>query len=102
VTCFLIYPYFRMASSLPTLQNLIRRDPTSYKDDFAVQYEYLKSKISLFFVSPSSELNNEISELIMFVSHVLKCYPLYHEEFPKMLEDLVSLSTLQSYYHVTT
>lgn len=79
----------RMTSSLPTLQNLIRRDPTSYKDDFAVQYEYLKSKITLFFVSPSSELNEEISELIMFVSHVLKCYPTYHEEFPKMLEDLI-------------
>lgn len=78
-----------MTSSLPTLQNLIRRDPTSYKDDFAVQYEYLKSKITLFFVSPSSELNEEISELIMFVSHVLKCYPTYHEEFPKMLEDLI-------------
>jgi len=78
-----------MTSSLPTLQNLIRRDAESYKDDFAVQYEYLKSKITLFFVSPSSELNDEISELIMFVSHCLKCYPIYHEEFPKMLEDLI-------------
>ena len=78
-----------MASSLPTLQNLIRRDPKSYKDDFAVQYEYLKSKITLFFVSPSSELNDEISELIMFVAHCIKCYPSFHEEFPKMLEDLI-------------
>ena len=78
-----------MAASLATLQNQIRKDPVSYKDDFAVQYEYLKSKIALFFVSPSSELNDEISELIMFTSHCLKCYPVYHDEFPKMLENLI-------------
>ena len=76
-------------NSLPTLQNLIRRDPVSYKDDFSIQYEFLKSRLSLFFVSPSAELNNEISEMIMFISHCIKCYPDYHQEFPKMLEDLI-------------
>ena len=44
----------QLPHNLPTLQNLLRRDPQSYKEEFNVQYEYLKSKLALFHLSPSA------------------------------------------------
>jgi len=79
----------QLPHNLPTLQNLLRRDPQSYKEEFNVQYEYLKSKLALFHLSPSTELTAELGELIMFVSHCVKSYPAYHAEFPALLEDLI-------------
>lgn len=79
----------QLVHNLPTLQNLLRRDPQSYKEEFNVQYEYLKSKLALFHLSPSTELTEELGELIMFVSHCVKSYPAYHAEFPALLEDLI-------------
>ena len=59
----------KFARSLPQLQNLIRRDPESYRDDFETQFVYFTEARNIFELSPS-EKYVEFCELIDFIAHV--------------------------------
>jgi protein SDA1 len=58
-----------LAQNLPQLQNLIRRDPTSYKEEFLTQWRHWESGVALFQFNPQEE-REEFAELIGFLSHV--------------------------------
>lgn len=76
--------------NLPQLQNLIKRDPSSYKDEFLQQYSHYSSLLSLFQLNPADEKTaKEFAELVNFLSHVVNCYPDKAKEFPAQLLELV-------------
>lgn len=60
----------QLPDNLPQLQNLIKRDPQSYKDDFVQQYQHFLSTLQIFKLSPDKE-NKSLDELVMFLAQVI-------------------------------
>ncbi|KAK9696697.1 Severe Depolymerization of Actin [Basidiobolus ranarum] len=78
-----------LATNLPQLQNLIKRDPESYKDEFIQQWRHFESSLSIFKLKPDEEAK-EFGELITFLAQVSPCYPKESSEFPKEIMGLLS------------
>ncbi|KAI9138407.1 SDA1-domain-containing protein [Paraphysoderma sedebokerense] len=78
-----------LPTNLPQLQNLIKRDPTSYKEEFSQQLRHFESSLSIFNLNPTSE-SKEFGELITFISHVVTCFPSQCSSFPSQIMDLIS------------
>eukprot|EP00039_Didymoeca_costata_P007258 m.97849 g.97849 ORF g.97849 m.97849 type:complete len:707 (+) comp13613_c0_seq2:215-2335(+) len=60
--------------SLAELQNLIKRDPGGYKEEFQQQYVRFESDLQIFNLRPSEEAK-DFGELVSFVAAVSQCYP---------------------------
>ncbi len=58
-----------LLSNLPQLQNLIKRDKTSYREEFLQQWRHYESALTIFKLKPDSE-STEFGELVTFLSHV--------------------------------
>ncbi|PSK51985.1 Protein sda1 [Elsinoe australis] len=82
----------KVEADLPNLQAKIRRDPTSYKDDFVNQYQQYRAFLSLFLQAPTSSDEQgvvSIREQVDFVAHVADCYPSICADFPNDLTSLL-------------
>lgn len=83
----------RRAAILPTniilLQNVVRRDPESYHEEFVQQYSHYESLRDIFLTNPSTSNSHEFSELIGFVSAVCNCFPKETANFPEELKNLL-------------
>uniref|UniRef100_A0A670ZUQ4 Protein SDA1 n=1 Tax=Pseudonaja textilis TaxID=8673 RepID=A0A670ZUQ4_PSETE len=79
----------KLPFNLPQLQNLIKRDPPSYTEEFLQQYRHYKSNVEIFRLQPAKP-NKELGELVMFLAQVAHCYPKYLEDFPQQLKELLS------------
>ncbi|CAG2055385.1 unnamed protein product, partial [Timema podura] len=84
----------QLPDNLPQLQNLIKRDSDSYKDEFLQQHRYYQSLVKLFCLRPN-EFNKSLDELVMFLAQVSQCYPDVLSKYPQELVDL-----LQNHYTV--
>lgn len=73
--------------NLALLQDCIRRDPASYKDEFLEQYRHFEHTLQLFRLQPSLD-PTRLLELINFHSHVAHCY---RNETKKLADDLMDL-----------
>ncbi|WVQ84477.1 hypothetical protein IAT38_006629 [Cryptococcus sp. DSM 104549] len=88
-----------LTNNLPQLQNLIKRDPEGYKEEFLTQYNHYTSLLRLHSLSsttptPSSSSANDKSndlfaELITFICQVAQCYPAETKDLPKELSALL-------------
>ncbi|KAI0243627.1 Severe Depolymerization of Actin [Massospora cicadina] len=78
-----------LGNNLPQLQNLIKRDPESYREEFIQQYRHFESSLNLFELKPDAE-KVEIGDHVTFLSQVVKLYPEYANRFPAILIDLLS------------
>ncbi|KAK8853190.1 hypothetical protein IAR55_003892 [Kwoniella newhampshirensis] len=87
-----------LTSNLPQLQNLIKRDPEGYREEFLTQYNHYLSLLRLHQVSSAgattsssaTDKSNELfGDLITFISQVAQCYPDDTKELPKQLKDLL-------------
>ncbi|XP_044732811.1 protein SDA1 homolog [Chrysoperla carnea] len=78
----------QLPDNLPQLQNLIKRDPESYKEEFLQQYTHFLSVVELFRLTPA-ENNKQFDDLIMFIAQVAHCYPEDLKTFPQLLMDLL-------------
>lgn len=82
----------RRAAILPSniilLQNVVKRDPESYHDEFLQQYAHYQSLRDIFLSNPSS-YNEEFGDLIGFVTAVCNCYPKETASFPLDLKSLL-------------
>ncbi|XP_067633965.1 protein SDA1 homolog isoform X1 [Eurosta solidaginis] len=78
----------QLPDNLPQLQNLIKRDPDSYKDDFYQQYQHFLSSMEIFALNPSEE-SKSLEELVMFIAQVAQCYLELCVKFPQHLVDLL-------------
>ncbi|XP_036859202.2 protein SDA1 homolog isoform X1 [Manis javanica] len=93
----------KLPSNLPQLQNLIKRDPPAYIEEFLQQYNHYKSNVEIFKLQPNKP-SKELTELVMFMAQEKKknfrrsfallqighCYPEHLSNFPQELKDLLS------------
>lgn len=59
----------QLPNNLPQLQNLIKRDPESYRDEFLQQYRHFQSLVEIFRLNPGQE-NKSLDELVIFLAQV--------------------------------
>ncbi|XP_011500579.1 PREDICTED: protein SDA1 homolog [Ceratosolen solmsi marchali] len=78
----------QLPDNLPQLQNLIKRDPESYKEEFLQQYHHYKSTLEVFDLTPD-KFNKSLDELIIFLAQVAHCYPNDLMTFPQELIDIL-------------
>lgn len=78
----------QLPNNLPQLQNLIKRDPESYKEEFQQQWRHFTSTLQVFELSPG-EFNKSLEELVMFLAQVAKCYPEDMSDYPQRLIDIL-------------
>ncbi|KAK6539918.1 Severe Depolymerization of Actin [Orbilia ellipsospora] len=76
-------------TNLPSLQNQIRRDPPSYRDDFLIQYRHYESQRDIFLSQPEGYDSDAFIEQLSFITHVADCYPEVTKKFPQDLADLL-------------
>jgi len=78
----------QLPNNLPQLQNLIKRDAESYKEEFAQQLRHFKSTLQVFELKPD-EFNASLDELVLFLAQVAKCYQEDLADFPQTLVQLL-------------
>ncbi|RCK58948.1 Protein SDA1 [Candida viswanathii] len=86
----------RRAAILPTniilLQNVVRRDPESYREEFIQQYSHYESLRDLYLINPTgvdANSTTEFIDLIGFMSAVCTCYPKETANFPSELKEIL-------------
>ncbi|XP_021573741.1 protein SDA1 homolog isoform X2 [Carlito syrichta] len=79
----------KLPSNLPQLQNLIKRDPPAYVEEFLQQYNHYKSNVEIFKLQPNKP-SKELAELVMFMAQIGHCYPEHLRNLPQELKDLLS------------
>jgi len=67
-----------LTSNLPQLQNLIKRDPIAYKEEFLQQWNHYNSIRQIFKINPDEQAQH-YRELVCFISQVFII--LYFTEF---------------------
>jgi len=78
----------QLPNNLPQLQNLIKRDAESYKEEFQQQLRHFNSTLAVFELTPD-QFNESLDELVMFLAQVAKCYQDELMEFPATLVNLL-------------
>ncbi|KAG5272775.1 hypothetical protein AALO_G00169160 [Alosa alosa] len=78
----------KLPTNLPQLQNLIKRDPQSYTDEFLQQYRHYQSNVQIFKHQPDKP-NKEFEELVMFLAQIGHCYQEQLASFPQELAELL-------------
>ncbi|KAF8969872.1 protein required for actin cytoskeleton organization and cell cycle progression [Flammula alnicola] len=77
-----------LTSNLPQLQNLIKRDPVAYKEEFLQQWNHYNSIRQIFKINPDEQAQH-YKELVSFISQVATCYPRETAEFPSQISSLL-------------
>ncbi|XP_011636691.1 protein SDA1 homolog [Pogonomyrmex barbatus] len=78
----------QLPDNLPQLQNLIKRDPESYKEEFLQQYQHYKSTLEVFRLEPT-QFNKSLDELVIFLAQVAHCYPSDLKTYPQEIVDIL-------------
>lgn len=76
----------QLPDNLPQLQNLIKRDPASYHEEFLQQYQHFQNTLEAFQLCPEQP-NKTLDDLVMFMAQVAQCYPKELASFPQELID---------------
>lgn len=83
----------RRAAILPTniilLQNVVKRDPQSYHEEFVQQYAHYEALRDIYLQSPQGADASEFCDLVGFVLAVCTCYPKETASFPGELQQLL-------------
>ncbi|GAA5863104.1 hypothetical protein JCM1840_002472 [Sporobolomyces johnsonii] len=84
-----------ITSSLPTLQNLIKRSPDSYAEEFAVQWARFGSLVKIVQLGLGAGKGDEeqLKEVAGFVCQVAHLYPSLTGSLPSILSGLLLSST---------
>ncbi|KAF7540380.1 hypothetical protein G7Z17_g12217 [Cylindrodendrum hubeiense] len=83
----------KLDADFASLQQKIRRDPRSYKEEFLKQWEQYESQREIFLVSPSTATADSIESfhnIIDLIAHVAECYK---EETRSFADDLSTILT---------
>uniref|UniRef100_A0A8C7I0Y3 Protein SDA1 n=1 Tax=Oncorhynchus kisutch TaxID=8019 RepID=A0A8C7I0Y3_ONCKI len=78
----------KLPTNLPQLQNLIKRDPQSYTEEFLQQYRHYQSNVQIFKLQPDKP-NKELADLVMFLAQVGHCYLQQLASFPQELTEIL-------------
>jgi protein SDA1 len=74
---------------LATLQNLVKRDPEAYREEFALQHQHYLAELEILKLNPAAPAES-FTALVHFLAHVCACYKKETGEFPGQLMDLLS------------
>ncbi|XP_057308985.1 protein SDA1 homolog isoform X2 [Hydractinia symbiolongicarpus] len=70
-----------LPNNLAQLQNLIKRDPESYREEFLQQWRHFQSNLEIFKLDPSKP-SEVVSDISMFIAQVGGCYEAEITSFP--------------------
>ncbi|KAF9266886.1 protein required for actin cytoskeleton organization and cell cycle progression [Marasmius fiardii PR-910] len=77
-----------LTANLPQLQNLIKRDPAGYREEFLQQWNHYNSIRQIFHLNPD-EHATQFRELVAFIAQVATCYPKETSEFPSQISSIL-------------
>lgn len=83
-----------LTSNYPQLQNLIKRDAISYREEYLQQLSHFESSLEIFKLKPDEEAK-DFADLISFLCHVSPLFPEQSKDFPQML-----LALLNEHYEI--
>ncbi|XP_063362091.1 protein SDA1 homolog [Cydia amplana] len=78
----------QLPNNLTQLQNLIKRDPESYKEEFSQQLAHFKTTLEIFNLNPT-QYNKKLDEQSMFLAQVAQCYLEDMKYFPQKIIDIL-------------
>lgn len=78
----------QLPNNLTQLQNLIKRDPESYKDEFRQQLAHFETTLEIFNLNPT-QYNKKLDEQAMFLAQVTQCYLNEMKTFPQKIVDIL-------------
>ncbi|XP_050671566.1 protein SDA1 homolog [Leptidea sinapis] len=78
----------QLPNNLTQLQNLVKRDPDSYKDEFRQQLAHFETTLEIFNLNPS-QYNKKLDEQSMFLAQVTQCYQNDMKTFPQKIVDVL-------------
>ena len=84
-SCYIAYQHY-------SLQNVVRRDPESYHEEFLQQFSHYESLRDLYLINPTgvdANSTTEFIDLIGFMSAVCNCYPKETANFPNELKEIL-------------
>ncbi|OLL26564.1 Protein sda1 [Neolecta irregularis DAH-3] len=76
-----------LPTNLPHLQNLTKRDPLSYTEEFRQQWNHYLATLDVFLANPTENADS-FAEVVGFIAQVATCFPVETSDFP---HDLVRL-----------
>ncbi|KYN27649.1 Protein SDA1 like protein [Trachymyrmex cornetzi] len=81
----------QLPDNLPQLQNLIKRDSESYKEEFLQQHLHYKSTLEVFRLEPT-QFNKSLDELVTFLAQLKKKNIICREEIVSRLYSLIGIA----------
>ncbi|XP_046959707.1 protein SDA1 homolog [Vanessa cardui] len=78
----------QLPNNLTQLQNLIKRDPDSYKDEFRQQLAHFETTLEIFNLNPT-QYSKKLDEQAMFLAQVTQCYQAEMKTFPQKIVDIL-------------
>lgn len=78
----------QLPNNLTQLQNLIKRDPESYKEEFHQQVAHFDTTLEIFNLNPT-QYNKKLDEQAMFLAQVAQCYLQEMKLFPQKIVDIL-------------
>ena len=74
---------------LGQLQNLVKRDPAAYKEEFLQQhFDIFLSELEIYKLDPAKKADH-LSALISFLAHVAQVFPKELADFPNQISTLL-------------
>lgn len=78
----------QLPNNLTQLQNLIKRDPESYKEEFHQQLAHFETTLEIFNLNPT-QYSKKLDEQAMFLAQVAQCYFNEMKTFPQKIVDVL-------------
>ena len=78
----------RLHLQLPELQNLCKRDPEGYHEEFSLQHRHFMTELEIFRLKPGKG-SEHFGALINYMSHMVQCYPKDLSQFPGQMIELL-------------
>lgn len=78
----------QLPNNLAQLQNLIKRDPDSYKEEFHQQLAHFDTTLEIFNLEPT-QYNKKLDEQSMFLAQIAQCYLKDMTSFPQKIVDIL-------------
>ncbi|XP_059045352.1 protein SDA1 homolog [Achroia grisella] len=78
----------QLPNNLTQLQNLIKRDPDSYKEEFHQQVAHFDTTLEIFNLNPT-QYSKKLEEQAMFLAQVSQCYLNEMKLFPQKIVDIL-------------
>jgi protein SDA1 len=81
-----------LPNNLVHLQNLLKKDPESYRDEYQLQWRHYIAQRDLLYHADATAPSEEFLQMLTFLGHVSSLYPDVSTGFVDDLEALIQLN----------